>query len=66
MIYTSYFSLTKIVKNPIAICGGIPDWYIGKWTKILTPKWLFFHDYKQGIIDEHGYTLALMNKCYQN
>lgn len=56
MIYTSYFSRVSMVKNPIAICGGIPDWYTGKWFKGLAPKWSFFDAYKKGKIDENGYT----------
>ena len=46
-----------MVKNPIAICGGIPEWYTGKWTKRLAPKWAFFDAYKKGKLDEAGYRL---------
>ena len=56
IIATSYFGNLKNVKNPIAICGKSPDWYNGPQYKVLAPKYSFFKDYKDGIIDEAGYT----------
>ena len=50
MIYTSYFARIKnLPKNaiPIAICGGIPDWYKGFWYKKVAPKYKFFQVWKQ-------------------
>ena len=57
MVYTSYFGKMKSFPPnmiPIAICGGIPDWYkegmIDKgwlWYKKLAPKWEFFQVWKQ-------------------
>lgn len=50
MIYTSYFGkLKSLPKNivPIAICGGLPDWYHGAWYKKLAPKWSFFKVWKE-------------------
>ena len=57
MIYTSYFANLKNVINPIAICGGSPDWYTGKQYKKLAPRWSFFKDYKDGKISDVGYTI---------
>ena len=40
MIYTSYFGkLKSLPKNivPVAICGGLPEWYHGAWYKKLAP-----------------------------
>ena len=42
MIYTSYFGkLKSLPKNivPVAICGGLPEWYHGAWYKKLAPTW---------------------------
>lgn len=33
--------------RPVAICGGIPDWYKGAWYKKLAPKWSFFSKWKE-------------------
>jgi hypothetical protein len=57
MIYTSYFANLKNVINPIAICGGSPDWYTGKQYKKLAPRWLFFKDYKDGKITSDEYVV---------
>ena len=41
MIYTSYFGkLKSLPKNivPVAICGGLPEWYHGAWYKKLAPN----------------------------
>jgi uncharacterized protein (DUF488 family) len=40
----------------IAICGKSPDWFTGKQYKKLAPKWSFFKDYKDGVIDSAEYT----------
>ena len=50
MIYTSYFAQIRNLPNniiPIAICGGIPQWYSGLWYKKLTPKYKFFICYEK-------------------
>jgi len=50
MIYTSYFGQMKNFPEdaiPIAICGGIPNWYEGAWYKKLAPKWKFFSEWKE-------------------
>lgn len=50
MIYTSYFAQIKnFPKNiiPIAICGGLPQWYSGLWYKKPAPKYKFFMEWKQ-------------------
>lgn len=52
---TSYFGNIKNVKNPLAICGKSPEWYVGPEHKKLAPKWSFFKDYKDGKIDKNGY-----------
>lgn len=49
-IYTSYFANIKNLPDniePIAICGGIPNGYKGKWLKFLAPKWWFFSKWKE-------------------
>ena len=52
-MYTGYFAKLKYYEEqgliPIAICGGIPDWYKGLWYKKLAPKWSFFNEWKNGI-----------------
>lgn len=48
-IYTSYFAqLRNFPKDfvPVAICGGIPEWYTGLWYKKVAPKWKFFQEWK--------------------
>lgn len=53
MVYTSYFGKMKLFPSnmiPIAICGGVPDWYKEKgylWYKKVAPKWEFFKVWKQ-------------------
>ena len=50
MIYTSYFAQIRNLPNniiPIAICGGIPQWYSGLWYKKLAPKYKFFICYEK-------------------
>ena len=49
-IYTSYFNNLKNLPQdyvPVAICGGVPDWYEGLWTRKVAPKWKFFQEWKQ-------------------
>lgn len=49
-IYTSYFAQIRNFPEdftPVAICGGIPDWYKGIWTKQVAPKWGFFNEWKK-------------------
>lgn len=60
-IYTSYLANLKnippeIVK--IAICGSRPGNYNGLVYKPLMPKYEFFMQYKDGIINKDGYTKA--------
>lgn len=49
-MYTGYFAKLKDYERlgliPIAICGGIPNWYKGLWYKKLAPKWSFFNEWK--------------------
>ena len=50
MIYTGYFAqMRKFPDNviPVAICGGLPNWYNGKWYRKPAPKWGFFNEWKQ-------------------
>jgi len=54
-MYTSYFGNLRNVANPLSIAGKCPKWYTGPEFKILAPKWSFFTDYKQGLIDELEY-----------
>ena len=49
-IYTSYFAkMNKFPSDfiPVAICGWIPDFYKGLWTKKVAPKWSFLQAWKQ-------------------
>jgi len=58
-IYTSYFAKIRSFPKdfePIAICGGIPSWYNGSWTKILAPKIGFFNEWKYNNHDNQYYT----------
>ncbi len=51
MIFTSYFTkLKELDQNgliPIAICGGIPDYYHGLWYRKLAPSWSIYSQYKE-------------------
>jgi uncharacterized protein YeaO (DUF488 family) len=50
IIYTSYFGISSSLPKEfcqIAICGKCPDWWTGKWTKILAPKYWFFKKWKE-------------------
>lgn len=51
-MYTGYFAKLRTYEKagliPIAICGGIPNWYKGLWYKKLAPKWSFFNEWKNG------------------
>jgi uncharacterized protein YeaO (DUF488 family) len=51
-MYTGYFAKLRTYEKagliPIAICGGIPNWYNGLWYKKLAPKWSFFNEWKNG------------------
>lgn len=50
MIYTSYFRNIKKLESdgiiPIAICGGIPEGYKGRWYKKVAPSWSIYSEYK--------------------
>lgn len=56
LVKTSYFANWRNVKNPLSIAGKPPDWYDGPEYKFLAPKYDFFMAYKQGDLDEEGYT----------
>ena len=46
--FTSYFANLKNLPEylePIAICGGIPDWYHGLWYKKLAPSWSIWKEW---------------------
>ena len=50
MIYTSYFAqMRNFPKNyiPVAICGGLPNWYKGAWYRKPAPKIGFFQEWKR-------------------
>lgn len=56
MIYTSYFAqMRNFPKNyiPVAICGGIPEWYTGKWYRKPAPKLGFFQEWKRNGDNEY-------------
>ena len=67
-ITTGYFAqMTKYIKNgytPISICGKAPGFYEAegfKQYKKLAPKYNFFIEWKQGIIDNDGYIVRYLN-----
>lgn len=51
LLFTSYFAMSGKLPDyitPIAICGGIPDFWIGKlWTRKLAPRKWFFDEWKK-------------------
>ena len=50
MIYTSYFAqMRNFPENyiPVAICGGLPNWYKGKWYRKPAPKIGLFQEWKR-------------------
>lgn len=56
MIYTSYFGQLRNLPDtmvPIAICGGIPNWYSGLWYRKLAPKYKFFMEWKENHDNEY-------------
>lgn len=55
-ITTSYFGNIRNVQNPLSIAGKAPDWYNGPQFKHLAPKYDFYKKYKDGVINELGYT----------
>lgn len=61
-MHTSYFANLKNVKNPLSISGKAPEWYTGPQFKILSPKYGFFRDYKDGKIDQLGYTEQFLDQ----
>ena len=67
MVYTSYFGKMKSFPPnviPIAICGGIPDWYKGLWYRKLAPKWEFFQVWKQ--THDNDYYIRNFNELVLN
>ena len=56
MIYTSYFAQQRnFPKNviPVAICGGLPSWYNGRWYRKPAPKIGFFKEWKENGDNEY-------------
>ena len=61
MIYTSYFANVKNLPSgiiPIAICGGVPEWWCELQYKKLAPKQEFFNEWKNS--GDNDYYI----KCY--
>lgn len=61
MIYTSYFANVKSLPSevvPIAICGGVPEWWCGLQYRKLAPKREFFNEWKSS--GDNDYYV----KCY--
>ena len=59
-VFTSYYANWRRfpeTATPISIAGNAPEGFLGLEYKKLAPKWSFFKDYKDGIIDEEGYTI---------
>jgi len=61
MIYTGYYAKLKDYieagLTPIAISGGVPDFYSKDylWWKFLAPSWDIFSKYKNGELNDFGY-----------
>lgn len=61
MIYTWYYAKLKDYEKagltPIAISGGVPDFFPKeyRWWKFLAPTWDIFSKWKSGEINEFGY-----------
>lgn len=67
MIYTTYFAnLRKLPDDitPIAICGGLPEFYTGLSYKKLAPKWSFFKIWKE--THDNDYYIENFNKLVLN
>lgn len=51
LLFTSYFAMSGKLPDyivPIAICGGITDFWIGKlWIRKLAPRKWFFDEWKK-------------------
>ena len=65
MIYTSYFANIKNLEEndliPIAICGGIPEGYHGRWYKKVAPSWSIYSEYKDSG-DSDRYTKRFLSE----
>ena len=50
-MFTGYFAKLRVYEQngliPVAICGGVPNWYKGLWYKKLAPKWTFFNEWNR-------------------
>ena len=61
MIYTGYYAKLKDYEKagltPIAISGGVPDFFPKeyRWWRFLAPTWDIFSKWKSGEIDNFGY-----------
>lgn len=74
MIYTSHFSRTKSVPNPISIAIGTPKWFTGDVYLKLAPTWDMVRDYKEDgdkrkytekyiqLLRDRGVTIELLKK----
>ena len=74
MTYTSYFERMNAIQTVdpnavfIAICGGIPSWYDGKWYKKVAPKWTwwkYWHDTYVGHYETKE-AIDYYTACYKN
>lgn len=66
-IYTTYFAKLKHLPQhiiPIAICGGVPEFYNGLCYKKLAPKWSFFSKWKE--TNDNDYYIQEFNKLVLN
>lgn len=66
MIYTSNFSKSKKVPNPIAISLKVPKWYVGDVYKKLAPSRELLMDYKNELIDKREYTRRYLIELVAN
>lgn len=70
MIHTSYFGalsdLSLMMANPVAICGGVPDWYKGPWYRKLAPRWNTYSRYRDEIIGPGDYTKEYISSVLSN
>ena len=62
MIWTSYFGQLRNFPSdfaPVAICGGLPNWYKGLWYKKVAPEWSFFSEWKKN--HDNDYYISQFN-----
>jgi hypothetical protein len=60
MMHTSYFANLRHIASPVSISRWPPKWYKGPQYPLLAPTPAILRDYRDGRIDEVGYTEAFL------